>query len=172
MTKLKKVYALEMPKVRFIGRKYGEGDQAECGGYGNKWNEWFSGGLFTPLENMYAENKAGFKDDDAYIGLMRHKPGEPFEYWIGMFFSADTETPEGYEAVDFEPSRVGVAWLRGPESEVYSQEGLALSGLHEAGYDPVPDAQGACWFMELYACPRFTVPDEEGCIVLDICVFS
>lgn len=172
MVELVKVYGQDTPKMRFIGRKYGESDMAQGGGYGNIWAEWFEKSLFAPLEAIYEAKPAGMEDDGAYIGLMRHKDGEPFEYWVGMLFAADAEAPEGYDFVDFPESRLGVAWLKGPESEVYSAEKAAVKGCAEAGYQPAADGQGAYWFMERYACPRFTQPDEQGNVTLDICIFS
>jgi len=171
MAGLVKVYGQDVPAMRFIGKKYGEKD-AEGGGYGHIWGEWFGKGLFEPLEKLYEVQRLGNDDDDAYVGLMRHKPGEPFEYWIGMFFAADAQAPEGYEAVDFPESRLGVAWLKGQEAEIYSAEEVALNGLAETGYQPVADENGAFWFAERYACPRFTSPDEQGNVILDICMFA
>lgn len=171
MVELVRVYRQDTPRMRFIGRKYGESDRSACG-YGHLWGEWFSRNLFAPLEKLYQEHKAGAEDDDAYAALMRTKPGEPFEYWIGMFLAADTEAPEGYEAVDFPEGCMGVAWLKGPESEVYSAEGTAIKACGDAGFLPAADEQGACWYMERYACPRFTQADEKGNVILDIGVFS
>ena len=171
MAELVKVYGQNIPAMRFIGRKYGEKDVMR-GGYGHIWGEWFGKGLFVPLEKLYEAQRAGIQDDDAYIGLMRHKPGEPFEYWIGMLFAADAHVPDGYDYVDFDESRLGVAWLKGVEAEIYAAEDVAVNGLDEAGYHPAADRNGACWYMERYACPRFTSPDEQGDVTLDICVFA
>ena len=172
MTELLKVYGQDMPPLRFDGKKYGEADADRGGGYGSKWGEGFDRGYFAPLESLYSANQTELEDGDAYIGLMRYKPGEPFEYWIGMFLAPDAEAPEGYEQIDFPASRLGVAWLKGPEQEIYSQEELAMNGCAEAGFYPLPDEQGACWFMERYGCPRFTTADDEGNVILDIGVFS
>jgi len=171
VVELVKVYGQDAPRMRFVGRKYGEADM-KWGGYGHIWGEWFSKGLFAPLEAIYETLPAGMEDDGAYVGLMRHKSGEPSEYWVGMFLAADAEAPQGYEAVDFPASRLGVAWLKGPESEIYGAEDIAVKGLEKAGFVPVPDERGACWLMERYACPRFTAADENGCVTLDICVFA
>ena len=132
MAELVRVYGQNVPAMRFIGRKYGEKD-AMGGGYGHIWGEWFEKGLFEPLEKLYEAKGVGTEDDDAYIGLMRHKPGEPFEYWIGMLFAADAHAPDGYDYVDFDGSRLGVAWLKGAEAEMYSAEDVAVNGL------PKPD---------------------------------
>ena len=40
MTELVRVYGENMPRMRFVGRKYGA-DDAAGGGYGHKWGEWF-----------------------------------------------------------------------------------------------------------------------------------
>ena len=36
----------------------------------------------------------------------------------------------------------------------------------------IPDEEGATWFFERYAAPRFTKPDKKGKIILDICHFA
>jgi hypothetical protein len=42
------------------------------------------------------------RSGDAYVGLMRWKEGEPFEYWIGVFCPESAAAPEGYSFKDFE----------------------------------------------------------------------
>ena len=172
MVELVKVYGQDTPDMRFVGRKYGAADMAPGGGYGNVWGEWFSKGLFAPLEELCEGHRAGIEDDGAYVGLIRNKPGGPSEYWVGMFLKAGAPVPEGYQYVDFPAGRLGVAWLKGPEWEIYSAEKTAVRGLEEAGFRPAADADGAVCFAERYACPRFTAADENGCVTLDICVFA
>lgn len=168
MAEVTRVYQQNMPSVRFVGRKY----SAAAGGYGDLWGEWFERGWFEPLERMHETFRAGTEDDDAYVGLMRHGPCAPFEYWIGMFLSADADVPGGYQFIDFEPFELSVAWLRGPESEIYAQEEKATQEMAKQGIQPAADGTGAYWFMERYACPRFTQTDENGCVTLDICLIS
>jgi predicted transcriptional regulator YdeE len=102
---------------------------------------------------------------------MRHKKGEKFEYWIGIFTREKTEVPEGFNYVDFPESNLGVCWVYGKENEVYMKEPMCAEKLGENGYAIVNDKDGACWFFERYVCPRFTTPDEKGNIILDICFY-
>ncbi len=54
--------------------------------------------------------------------------------------------------------------------DIETQDELAVK-LREEGFEGVLDADGACWFFERYGCPRFTVPDEKGNVILDIGFF-
>lgn len=161
-----KVYKQSVPATRFIGKKYGDADRVD-GGFGMQWGQWFENGWFAPLEPMAAD----YEDGGAYIGLMRWKDGEPFEYYIGMFLKPESAVPEGYESVDFGEGDIAVAWLKGPENEVYSHEDQAAQACGKEGYNAAADGSGAFWFFERYACPRFTTPDDKGEIILDVCHF-
>ena len=167
MAEVIKTYRQTIPAMRFIGKKYGDADRVN-GGFGKQWDEWFSNGWFEELENNCAQ-KTAYEDQDAYIGLMRWKEGEPFEYWIGVFCPEKTEVPEGYMFVDFNEAELGVAWVYGKQDEVFGQEHKCVACCEKEGYKIIPDEQGAYWFFERYVCPRFTTPDDKGNIILDIC---
>ena len=167
MAEVVKTYRQAVPAMRFIGKKYGEEDRVD-GGFGKQWGEWFSSGWFDPLQSRFRQ-KSVYEDDDATIGLMRWKEGEPFEYWIGVFCPEETAVPEGYVYVDFPEAELGVAWVYGKEGEVYGQEHKCAERCEKQGYKIIRDEIGALWFFERYVCPRFTTPDEHGNIVLDIC---
>jgi hypothetical protein len=100
---------------------------------------------------------------------MRWKEGEPFEYWIGIFMPESTSVPDGFEYHDFPKTTLGVCWVYGKESEVYMQEKNCRKKLEENGHEVIKDKKNAYWFFERYGCPRFTTPDENGKIILDIC---
>src|SRR5690242_6807535 len=122
MYEITKSYVQSMPASRFIGIKYGDEDRVN-GGFGYQWGEWFEKERFNKLEALLSEDfKNSFEDADAYIGLMRWKEGEPFQYWIGMFLPVGTAAPEGYAYVDRPESKLGVCWLHGPEGELFSKE--------------------------------------------------
>ena len=164
-----KTYTQDVPALRFIGKKYGDKDRVN-GGFGKFWDEWFKNGWFEKIENLANKNlKSIYEDGDAYIGLMRVKCDEPFEYWIGIFMPAGTAAPEGFEHVDFGKAKLGVCWVYGSQNEIYMQEEKCRKRLEEEGLKAVKDPNGAFWFMERYGCPRFTTPDEKGKIILDIC---
>ncbi|HOB09532.1 MAG: GyrI-like domain-containing protein [Limnochordia bacterium] len=170
MAEVVNVYKQNVPAMRFIGRKYGDEDRVE-GTFGAKWGECFDSGMFETLEGLAGDGIPGYEDSGAYVGLMRWKQGEPFEYWIGMFVPENTPVPEGLDSVDFPAGSLGVCWVYGFEHEVYGKEGKCARRLKEEGFEVKADEHGAYWFFERYACPRFTDPDEEGKIILDICHF-
>ena len=151
--------------MRFIGKKYSNSDH---------WDEWFENDWFSIIENAAGgEEKVHklYEDADAYIGLMRDKDGEPWEYWIGEFVPSETGVPEGFSYVDFPEASLGVCWIYGKESEVFSFGGQIKNNLLEAGMQIQPDADGAVWYFERNGCPRYTTPDETGNIILDYCYF-
>jgi hypothetical protein len=164
-----KTYKQEVPALRFIGKKYGDKDRVD-GMFGKYWGDWHQNGWFGVLESQGNGNlKTIYEDGDAYIGLMRWKEGDPFEYWIGIFMPEETNVPDGYEYKDFPKTTLGVCWVYGNEGEVYMQESKCAKKLEEEGYKIVTDSSGAYWFFERYGCPRFTTADEKGKIILDIC---
>lgn len=171
MAEIIKTYRQTLPALRFIGKRYSDADRVD-GTFGSKWGEWFQQGWFTVLEQAAGDSLKNLcEDGDAYLGLMRGKEGEPFQYWIGMFVPAGTAVPEGFSSVDFPTLEMAVAWVQGKEEtgEVYGQEEKCLQALAQAGMDVRPARDGALWCLERYACPRFTTPDAQGNIILDIC---
>jgi len=166
-----KVYKQDVPALRFIGKKYGDNDRVD-GTFGKYWCEWHEKGWFELIEKQTNKDlKSIYEDGDAYIGLMRWKEGEPFEYWIGIFMPENTSVPAGYEYHDFPKATLGVCWVYGKEADVYMQEENCGKKLEENGYEVIKDNENAHWFLERYGCPRFTTPDEKDKIILDICHF-
>ena len=172
MAEIIKTYSENLPALRFIGKKYSDDDRA-YGTFGAKWGEWFEKGYFAQLEALFDGKPSEiYPDGDAYLGLMRCKDGEPFEYWIGMFLPENTPVPEDYGFVDFSESKIGVAWVYGEEWDVYCKEGDCMEALGKAGIELDLNKNGAQWCFERYGCPRFTTPDENGKIILDLCFFA
>lgn len=166
-----RIYTQHMPACRFVGKKYGDADRIN-GNFGAKWSEFFDHGWFGMLEQAAQwPVDEGYEDGGAYVGLMRVKDGEPFEYWVGMFLPENTPVPEGFEFRDFEESELGVGWVYGPEWDLYGHESEVAEKLGEEDIRRQNDEAGACWFFERYGCPRFTIPDEKGNVILDIGFF-
>jgi hypothetical protein len=112
-----------------------------------------------------------YEDGDAYIGLMRWKDGEPFEYWIAIFTPEATPVPDSFGYIDFPKSELGVCWIYGKEGDVYCKEDKCAVKLGDEGYKIILDRNDAWWFFERYVCHRFTTPDDKGNIILDICLY-
>lgn len=169
MAKIIRTYRQKVPAMRFIGRKYLDADRVD-GTFAAHWGEWFKQGWFEKLQSTF-DPKALYEDGDATVGLMRWKEEEPFEYWIGVFCPEGTPVPEGFLSVDFPPATLGVAWVYGKEPEIYGQEYECAETLKKQGMEIISDEAGAYWFFERYTCPRFTTPDEDGNVILDICQY-
>lgn len=141
------------PAARLIGKKYvGEVN----------WGEWWENNWFATLEALQCLPFNG----DAYIGAVHIVEGMP-EYWIGMLFAADTRVPEGFAYVDMEAQEYAMCYLYAPEDggEFYSMEthDMCLEALKAQGMKRKEDS----WCLERYNCPRYTTPDEKGCVILD-----
>jgi len=169
MPEIIKTYKQSVGATRFIGKKYGDADRVD-GSFGAKWGEWFEKGWFDTITSQFDGDLSQAQEDGgAYIGLMQGGHDTPFEYWIGVFMPEGTAVPEGCSHIDFPAGNLGVCWVYGKEHEVYMQEGQCWEQLEKEGY--VGDPGNSFWGFERYVCPRFTTPDGDGNIVLDICFF-
>ena len=167
MPTIQKTFRESTPALRFIGKKY-----FEVGGH---WGEWFCNGWFDAIEAAMGGNDkitAIWENGGGYIGLERHKDGERWQYWLGMFVPADTPVPDGFEFVDFPTTAgLGTCWIYGKENEVHALCGSCKSAVLDNGMTIWKDADGAAWCFENCTCPRYTTPDENENIILDFCWF-
>ena len=77
----------------------------------------------------------------------------------------NTPVPEGFVYRDIPASTVATGWIQGLEKDVYSVAyDYTLKALEDQGYNVDEESP---WCMELYNCPRFTSPMENGEIILD-----
>jgi hypothetical protein len=174
MAEIIRCYKQNIPKHRFIGKKYGNADR-QNGGFGAKWGEWFAADWFGALERNADTNNL-YEDGGAYLGLMRCRENEPFEYWIGIFFPENTTVPESFGYVDFQASDLGTCWIygKGNGDNIYGMHEECAKKMDENGFhikDDFGNGSGEYWFFERYGCPRFTTPDENGKIILDYCFY-
>lgn len=144
------------PAARFIGKKYENSPN---------WDEWWENGWFAVLE----ANQCIPFNGDAYLGGVRIADGMP-ERWIGMLFPAGSTVPEGFDHVDVEPLDFAVCYLYGKDGsgEFYTMDthNMCLDELKARGLARKEDD----WCFERYSCPRFTTPDESGCVILDYAI--
>lgn len=167
---VKKVYKEDLPKVKLIGKRYTNADRDASGTFGGHWQQCFREGWFDMLHACCTGLSAVSEDS---MGAMRMtgEGDDSFEYWIGAFYAPDSPVPEGFEATEIAAGTLGVCWLYGNEKsgELYSMEAsnLSMGAIREKGWRY--SEQG--WFFERYNCPRFTAPDENGNVILDICAY-
>jgi len=179
MYEIIKVYTQSIDSLKFIGKKYDNADRTN-GTFevASKWSEWFQNGWFDIIENKINSNPDDtYEDRGAYIGLLRNKSKESFQYWIGMFLPENTETPKGFAHINFPKSEIGVCWVYGKEEHISMNDSLDIFNqckerLEKDGMTHVHDRDNVCWAFERYARPRFSTPDEKGNVILDICFFT
>ena len=167
-----KVYLEHFPALRFIGKCYFNEDRTD-GGFGSQWDEWNSGDRFTKMKDAVAAKPF----DDTPIGLMTMRGDmTAFTYWIGLFYPAEAQAPEGFEFIDLLESNIGVGWVRGnlengeifggPPHEAVCKK-LDDDKIGVFRNDVAGEGSDTYCFFERYNCSRFDVKDENGDVVLD-----
>lgn len=173
MIEISKTYSEKVPAMRFIGKQYSDADRVD-GTFSYHWCKWNEENLFSIIREaaggIHSQQQL-CTDGESAIGLMRSKEGEQFEYWIGMFTPAHTVAPEEFDYVDFEASVVGTGWIHDREENLYCHECEVAHKLNESGHEVITDSKGATWFFERYVDPRFSAPDKDEKVILDICFF-
>ena len=168
MAELRKFYTQTLPACRFVGKKYPQADMGPKG-FSAQWELFFENGWFDRIEAAAGGAQAVralYEDGGAYVALERW--GNTNEYWIGMLTPPGAPAAEGFEFSDLPAMKLGVVWVYGAEPDIYGKESECMRLLQANGLEP--DKQnGDLICMERYACPRYTTPDENGNIILDIC---
>ena len=179
MPEIIKVYRENSVKLRFIGKKYDNADRLN-GSFSvkEKWNEWFKHSWFDILENITNKSRDSLQENkNTYIGLLRNKPKEPFQYWIGIFAPDNTEIPDGFECIDFPKSEIAVCRVCGEKTEIYLSEGLELfdfcnKRLKEKEINHAHDKDNVCWVIERYNSNFFMKNDDNENIIMEVGFFT
>jgi len=165
MAKLAKIEIIDLPKVCVVGKLLKVSDEACMSGDNPMpafWGQCFEENLFGILEQQ-----PDFIYDDAYVGWMSDwGTGDgQFSYIVGMLMNEGVTVPDGCVIREIPATKAAVGWIQGKDDQsLYSSEHeLTDAALKQAGHS----GDGAKWCMELYNCPRFTTPDENGEVILD-----
>jgi predicted transcriptional regulator YdeE len=129
---------------------------------GALWDKCFAENTFAALESQVEH-----VFDPSYVGFMTDwdlGDGD-FSYIVGMMMKDGAQIPDGYIVKKLPACKAGVGWIRGDDvrdvcSNAHEQTTSALKGHGR-------QCETMRWCMELYNCPRFTTPDENGKITLD-----
>lgn len=165
MGKLIDFKVAEIPEVLLIGKeiRYSIEEQMK----GNNplpafWGRCFADDTFPALESQ-----SDLIYDDSYVGVMLDwdKGDGEFTYIVGMLMKNGSDVPEGFVSRKIDTTRVAIGWIQGGDTQDVCSNAHELTeqALKAEGYSN----NGMKWFMELYNCPRFTTPDENGQIILD-----
>lgn len=162
MPELIQFQVIQVPAMKVVGKEIRPTMNAPENPIPAFWSACFADGTFAALEAL---NQAAL--DGAYIGFMcDYSAGDgKFTYICGMFMKPGCPVPEGFAARDVKEGSVAVGWVRGPERENYPvAHELTCAAMKKAGHAP---ADAAGWCAEVYNCPRFTTPQENGDVILD-----
>ncbi len=155
----------KLPKIKLVGKELRYNMELHMQGENRIptfWDKCFENEIFLPLEEQ-----ADFIYAKDYVGVMLDwdKGDGDFSYVIGMLMKDGVSVPEGYYCTDIGETNTAIGWIIGENtydvcSTAHQQTEKALM---EKGYT----CDNMKWCMELYNCPRFTTPDENGNIILD-----
>lgn len=161
MPEIIRVYRESAPALTLVGKVYYASDRGENGTYSHCWEAFFANGWFDTLSDCGKPNA-----ESGYVGAMRMN-GKAFEYWIGIPMQSVSAVPEGFATVALPAGDYAVAWIKGQDdARLYAMHEACMRAFKQDGMQPAPDA----WYIERYACPRFTQPDENGEVILDYMV--
>lgn len=153
-----------LPRLRLIGKEIRYAMQTQRKGENRLpafWNQCFAEQIFAPLE---AQQDQLFSPD--YVGVMldfQREDGD-FSYIVGMLMLEGARVPQGYSAVTLDETEVAVGYIKGGEAQVCGvAHRLTQAALEARGRT----CAQMTWCMELYNCPRFTTPDENGDVIVD-----
>lgn len=154
-----------LPKLKLVGKELRYNMEAHMKGDNRIpafWDKCFADDIFSLLEKQ-----ADYVYDDAYVGVMLDwdKGDGDFSYIAGMLMKEGAAVPDGYCSRELEETEAAIGWVRGKNvADVCSCAHLLTeNAVKEKGYS----CDQMKWCMELYNCPRFTAPDENGDIILD-----
>lgn len=159
MPELVNIEFVEGDSMLIIGKaRKGEIGKSNFGAF---WGECFAENLFGKLEAELGDNIIS-PDYVAWMG--DEQPNGAFIYLVGIQCKAGTPVPEGCQSRLIPAGTRAVTWIKGVEAEVYPvAHTISDKAIRDAGYGFTNQQ----WAMEVYNCPRFTAPADDGTIILD-----
>lgn len=165
MAKLIKFEVVELPRIYLVGKELRYNMEEHMKGDNRIpafWYKCFADNIFSILEKQ-----PDYILDPAYVGLMMDwdKGDGNFSYICGMLFKEGVTVPEGFVLREIGTEKAGLSWIKGKDTADVCSNAHVLTeqAIKEAGLR----SDRMKWCMELYNCPRFTTPDEDGQIILD-----
>ncbi|MFV0399442.1 MAG: GyrI-like domain-containing protein [Oscillospiraceae bacterium] len=165
MAELVKFEIKEFPNLILAGKEIRHDNEAQMNGDNPLpafWDKCFGDGTLTTLEGLGDQ-----VFDDAYVGIMRDwlRGDGMFSYVVGMFLKEGAELPEGFVGYLIPAGPVAVGWIQGNDTmDVCS---VAHEFTEKALREQGRTCNNMTWCGEVYGCPRYTEPDENGKIILD-----
>ena len=166
MAKLIKLQSMELPKVYVVGKEIKVKMQDIMGGNNPipaLWEKCMSDDTFQELSKQKAHSTGD------WVGLMTDwdEANGTFDYTCGMMLVDGVAPAPEYSVHELAATKVWASWVQGKDINDVCKEAhcLTAKALAEQGVNIQESSNG--WCMEVYNCPRFTVPDSSGNIILD-----
>lgn len=166
MNTLVKFDIITLPKLYVVGKELRYSDEALNTGDNRLpdfWDECYRENIFAPLESQ-----ASYVFDSSHVGVfLDWNLGDgDFSYAVGLLMKEGVSVPDNYFIRELPETDVAVGWIkgkftgRGGYGSVYD---LVTKAMSEHGRSNTK----MTWCMEMYNCPRFTEPNEDGDTILD-----
>ena len=160
----------EMPALRFIGRKYTEGEDDIYRKIHINLGNWCLNHTFDAIEKQSGRDlKTLYEGGDSYISLVRKNNDGLFEYWLGMFLPEGTDVPAGYEMIDFPESTLEVCRVYGKKNSIIHYDAQCRKRLAEENIHKEPD--GTEWSFQRFSWRSFFGEDRFGKRIVDYCYY-
>lgn len=165
MGKLIKFEVTDLPDILLVGKEIRHSMEEQMKGINPIpafWDGCFAEGIFSILEK---QEDSIFNRDYAGVLTDWDKGDGDFSYIIGMLMKPGADVPEGYVSRHIKATKIAIAWIQGKDvaDVCMNAHELTEQTLKAEGHN----CDKMKWSMELYNCPRFTKPDENGQIILD-----
>ncbi len=165
MAELIKFEVVNLPKLYVIGKELRYNMEAHMKGdnrIGPFWGKCFEEKIFSTLEQQ-----GDFIYDNAYVGIMLDwdKGDGDFSYICGMLFNEGATVPEGFVIREIKETKAALSWIKGKDTADVCMNAHPIT--EQAIRDNGLSTENMSWCMELYNCPRYTTPDQDGNITLD-----
>jgi len=187
MGKLVEFRTIDLPELLLVGKEIRHSMEEQMKGSNplpGLWDRCFGDGTFEALEKQrgFSYNPLCVSNDNQklnckkkkcnhckhpYIGVMIDwdKGDGDFSYIVGMFMKPGAEIPEGFFSRKLDSVKVAVGWIEGKDVQDVCSNAHELTeqALKSNGFGN----SSMKWCAEVYNCPRFTAPGENGEIILD-----
>ncbi len=156
---------IRLPKCFIVGRGYRYSYDALDNGDNRLpafWNECYKDAVFAPLESQ-----TEYIYDDSHVGVFIdwHLGDNNFTYIIGLLMKEGAVVPSGYVIRELEETDAAFCMVKC--KNLTETRAVPFGSAAKKIAQINRSCAGMRWCIDLYHKTRSTVPDENGCVILD-----